>query len=232
MARALLPAAAFVGIAVALAMAFLVAPTERTMGDVQRIFYFHVGAAWSGMIAFTLVLAASIAYLRGRRPWWDRLARAAAEVGVLLTTIVLLTGPLWARPVWGTWWTWDPRLTTTLIMWFIYVGYLLVRSAAEGGDRQARLAAVFGIAGYVNVPIVYVSTRIWRTIHPAISAADRAAMDRTMALALRVAAVAFLLLMALLIAVRMRLLRSREELEALRDEVRRRELPANGEMGG
>lgn len=211
--------AAFLGIAVALAMAFLVAPTERIMGDVQRIFYFHVGAAWNGMIAFTVSFVASIAYLRRRRTVWDRLALASAEVGVLFTTIVLITGPFWARPVWGVWWTWDPRLTTTLIMWFIYVGYLLIRSSAEG-PAQARLAAVFGVAGYVNVPLVYVSTRIWRTIHPTINQADRMAMDQTMVLALRITAVAFLLLLALLVYRRVRLEELKEEVALLKEEAR------------
>lgn len=158
------------GIALAgwLVMSFLVAPTERVMGDVQRIFYLHVPSAWGGMLAFGIVFVASIAYLLRRKPDWDHLAHAAAEVGVVLTTIALVTGSFWARPVWNTWWTWDPRLTTTLIMWFVYVAYLMLRGALNPGEQGPRLASVLGIIGFLNVPLVYYSARIWRTIHPII----------------------------------------------------------------
>lgn len=158
------------GLAVAgwLAMAFLVAPTERIMGDVQRIFYAHVPTAWAGMLAFAVVFVASIAYLIRRNADWDYLAHAAAEVGVVFTSIALLTGMLWAKPVWLTWWTWDPRLTTTALMWFIYVAYLLLRANLNSGEQGPRLGAVFGIVAFLVVPMVWYSARLFSAIHPVI----------------------------------------------------------------
>lgn len=162
-----LPWTTFAGVLASLYLALLYAPEEATMGPIQRIFYWHVGAAWVGLLlAFTVVFVASVAYLKTRKRRWDILAHCSAEIGVLFTTIVLLTGPVWGKAAWNTYWTWDPRLTTTLVLWFIYVAYLVVRGSAEGGERKARLAAVFGIIGWVDVPLVFLSIRWWRTIHP------------------------------------------------------------------
>ena len=127
----------------ALAGALLLAPTEKTMGDVQRIFYFHLGSAAAAFVSFTGVLVASVAFLLRRVAVWDNLAVSSAEVGLLFSTFVLLTGPLWARPVWGTWWVWDPRLTSMLILWFLYAGYLVLRQAVPGA-RGARAGIVDG----------------------------------------------------------------------------------------
>jgi heme exporter protein C len=152
--------------------AIYVAPTEATMGEVQRIFYYHVPSAMVAFLFFAISLVASIVFLilRHSRPSGaqtaDAWAIAGAEVGVLYCTIVLITGPLWARPVWGIWWTWDARLTTTLILWLIYVSYLLLRRFVAGPQMQT-LAAVLGIFGALDVPIVYMSNRWWRTQHPA-----------------------------------------------------------------
>ncbi|TNF45878.1 cytochrome C assembly protein, partial [bacterium] len=151
----------------ALIAVFLFAPIERTMGIVQKIFYFHLGSAAASFLAFTVVVAASVVFLITRQPQWDIIAVSAAEAGVLFCTLVLITGPLWARPVWGQWWVWDPRLTTTLILWFLYVGYLVVRQAVPGSRGQLA-AAVYGILAYVDVPIVYFSIRWWRGIHPQV----------------------------------------------------------------
>lgn len=145
---------------------FMFAPTERTMGVVQRIFYFHVPSAWVAFLAFFIVFVASVQYLITRKPKYDRLGLASAEVGVAFCTIVLVTGPIWAKPAWGIWWTWDARLTSTLVLWFIYAGYLLLRGFVEEPRRKALLAAVVGIVGFVDVPIVYMSIRWWRTQHP------------------------------------------------------------------
>lgn len=145
---------------------FMFAPTERTMGVVQRIFYFHVPSAWVAFLAFFIVFVASVLYLMTRNPKYDRLGLASAEVGVAFCTIVLVTGPIWAKPAWGIWWTWDARLTSTLVLWFIYAGYLLLRGFVEEPRRKALLAAVVGIVGFVDVPIVYMSIRWWRTQHP------------------------------------------------------------------
>ncbi len=156
----------FLGILIALYMAFLYAPTERTMGVVQRIFYFHVPSAWVSFIAFGVVCVASIMFLRTGAVKWDTLAKSSAEVGILFLTLVLITGPLWAKPVWNVYWTWDARLTTSFILWLIYIAYLMLRSYVVDQERGARFAAVFGIIGFIDVPIVYLSIRWWRTLHP------------------------------------------------------------------
>jgi heme exporter protein C len=150
----------------ALYFALIHAPTEITMGDVQRIFYFHVSSAWVSFLSFFIVFIASIAYLRSGRQKWDTLAMAAAEIGVVFISIVLLTGPLWAKPVWNVYWTWDARLTSSFILWLIYIAYLLIRQYSIGQERGSRFAAVFGIIGFIDVPIVYMSIRWWRTLHP------------------------------------------------------------------
>ena len=146
-------------------LALAVAPTEATMGDVQRIFYYHVPSGWVAGFCFTINFLASIWYLWKRTPASDAMAAASAEVGVVFGTVLLITGPLWARPVWGIWWTWDARLTTTLILWLIYVSYLVLRRFAAGGQTQV-LAAAFAIFGFADVPIVYFSIRWFRTQHP------------------------------------------------------------------
>jgi heme exporter protein C len=134
--------------------------------DVCRIFYFHVPMAFMAYVAFFVVFLASILYLWQRQKRWDRLARSSAELGVVFTSLVLLTGSLWAKPIWGTWWTWDARLTTTLILWFIYVTYLMLRAYAGDEERAARYAAVLGIIGFADVPLIHFSVTLWRTLHP------------------------------------------------------------------
>lgn len=211
--------AALAGVAVALYMIFVYAPEERTMGAVQRIFYLHVGLAWNAYLSFLIVTCASIAYLRGRRWQWDAIAHSAAEIGVLFTTLTLITGTLWARPVWNVWWTWDPRLTTTLMLWFMYVAYLLVRAAAEGEDRRARVSAVFSLLAFLNVPLVHFSARWWRGLHPIIvdfqGGRPQLNMDPAMAVALWVTVAAVTLVNAYLLA-------QRVDMEYLRVRVMRR----------
>jgi heme exporter protein C len=195
--------------------ALVLAPREAEMGDVQRLFYFHMPSAWIALgPAFTCVFGFSIAYLVTRKLRYDRVAGAAAEIGVVFTTITLVTGPLWAKPAWGVFWTWEPRLTTTLILWFIYVGYLLLRSVALPGHKRARLAAVYGIVGWIDVPIVFLSIWWWRTVHPRILGKGGFAMDSTMVWVLMICLVAFTLLFVYL-------LRLRVGLEGMRDRVDR-----------
>jgi heme exporter protein C len=162
----LLLALTFALMMAALAMVFLYVPTEKTTGVIQRIFYFHVPVAWVAFLAYFITFIGSILYLAKRTAKWDALAAASAEVGVLFTTLVLLTGPIWAKPVWGIWWTWDARLTTSLVLWLIYVAYLLVRRFAGEPERGARLAAVVGIAGFIDVPLVFIAVNLWQTQHP------------------------------------------------------------------
>lgn len=154
------------GMILALYMAFLQAPREKTMGDLQRIFYFHVPAGITGLIAFAVNFFASLMYLIRRKRVWDNVALASAEVGVMFMTMVLVTGPIWAKPVWLVWWTWSPRLTSSLVLWMLYVAYLLVRNYVPDADRRAMMSAVFGIVAFVDAPIVWFSIRWWRDIHP------------------------------------------------------------------
>jgi heme exporter protein C len=211
--RALLWATLAVGL-VALYLAFVYAPKEATMGDIQRIFYFHVGAAWTAALAFFVVFLGGVAYLRTSDRRWDALALSSAEIGVVFTTIALATGSIWAKPAWGAWWTWDPRLTTTTVLWLIYVSYLILRGAIDEPERRARFAAVVGIVGFVDVPIVFVSIRVWRTIHPVLVKSEGFDMAPEMVHALLAALLAYTLLYAYLLLVRTTLERRRLDLEA------------------
>lgn len=198
------------------------APTEATMGNVQRIFYYHVPSAWTAFLLFFVNFLASAWYLLRRRPGADALALASAEVGVVFCTIVLITGPLWARPVWGIWWTWDARLTTTLILWLIYVSYLILRRYASGG-QTAVLAAALAIFGFIDVPIVYLSIRYFRTQHPqpVIAGSEGSGIDPVMMKALMINWLAFMVFGGLLLWLRYRLERARQDVEqahALREE--------------
>ena len=151
---------------VAAAMIFFYAPEDSLQGVSQRIFYLHVSSAIAAFGSFGAVLVGSVIYLRNGSLAADRVARAAALVGVVLTTVTLVMGMLWAKPIWGTFWTWDARPTSTLVLWMIYAGYLLLRRLAEPGRQAARWAAIVGIFGFIDVPIVYFSVTWWRTIHP------------------------------------------------------------------
>lgn len=164
----LLGAATLVFIVVGLYMAFLYAPTEIQMGLVYRIFFFHLGAVTAGFMGILGVLVAGIGYLRTGSRAWDRVAEASGELGVVFCTIVLITGSIWARPIWGVWWTWDPRLTSFFLLWLIYIAYLMLRASAPDDPRVARFSAVFGIVGAVDVPLVILSARLWRGISPVL----------------------------------------------------------------
>ena len=142
---------------------YVYAPEEATLGLIQKIFYIHLPLAWWALISFFTVFLASIAYLLRRAPGADRLCAAAAEVGVLLSGLALVTGMLWARKSWGVWWTWDPRLTTTLIMWFVYAGYLVLRGLDLPPQRKSLVCAVVGVVAFLDVPLVFISARIWRS---------------------------------------------------------------------
>jgi len=192
--------------------ALLYAPTERVMGPLQRIFYFHVPTAAVAFLGFAVAFVASIAYLASGRRNWDALAYSAAEIGEVFASLVLLTGMLWARAAWNTWWTWDPRLTTTLVLWLIYAGYLILRGSVEDEVRRARYAAVLGIIGFVDVPVVFMAIRWWRTIHPVVFEASGVNLEPSMLTAFLVSLAAFVILFVTLLVLRVRL-------EALGDEV-------------
>lgn len=148
-------------------LVFIYVPTEKEMGIIQRIFYLMVPMGWLALLAFLIVFIGSILYLVKRTSKWDTLAYCSAEIGIVFTTLTLITGSIWAKPVWGVWWTWDePRLTSTLILWFIYLAYLIVRSFAIEESRGAVFAAIVGIVGFVDLPIVALATTLWRGMHP------------------------------------------------------------------
>ena len=152
--------------ALTLYMVFLWVPTEQNLGISQRIFYFHVPLAWLGMASILVVFTASIMHLVTRKQKWDNLAYSAAELGVVYISLLLITGIVWSQPTWGRWWTWDAKLTATLILWFIYVGYLMLRAYGPKGSQGARYGAVLAIIGAIDAPIIYFATVWWRTQHP------------------------------------------------------------------
>jgi len=187
---------------------FIYAPVEKTMGVIQKIFYIHVPAAFLAYLAFFITFIASIIYLYRKDSKWDTVAHCAVETGVIFCTIVLITGPIWAKPIWNVWWTWDPRLTTTLILWFTYVAYLMLRRAVKENQR-ANLAAVFGIIGFLNVPITFFSIRLWRTIHPVVITSRGLNMSWPMKLSLIITFIAFCFLFFSMLMSRIRLERSK-----------------------
>jgi heme exporter protein C len=188
----------------ALYEALIGAPTERTMGDVQRIFYYHVPSAWTAFLFFLINFVASIVYLIRRDAKSDILALVTAEVGVVFCTVVLVTGPIWARPVWGIWWTWDLRLTLTLVLWLIYVSYLVLRRFSTS-SQTALLAAVLAIFGALDVPLVYFSIWFFRTQHPSPVIGNGGSLDPRMGRVLLINWAAFLCLAWLMAWTRYRL---------------------------
>ena len=146
--------------------AFFVAPTDAKQGVIYRILFLHVASAWTGLTSFFICFIANLLYVLRRQPRWDWLGVSAGETGLVFTTVVLLTGPIWAHPVWGIWWTWDARLTSTFVLWLLYVSYLLLRTLVEEPERRALLSALFGIFAFIDVPLVFGSIRWWRTQHP------------------------------------------------------------------
>jgi heme exporter protein C len=189
------------------------APTDAVQGIVQKIFYLHVPAAIAAYVCFAAVLAGGLVYLWNESPAADRLARSAAEVGLVFTTVTLVLGSIWAKPIWGSYWVWwDARLVSTLVLWLIYAGYLLVRRIAAPGRQAARFGAVVGIVGFIDVPIVHFSVSWWRTIHPPVETAAPEALPPEMLLTFAVSMLAVLLFAAVLIGYRYRV-------EALRDRL-------------
>ena len=211
-ARRVLGWLAIVGVLGGLVAGFGYAPREAVQGNVQRIFYLHVPAILTAYLAFALVLVGSVAYLLTRRTGWDRLAAAAAEIGVLFTGVTIASGSIWGRSTWGVWWTWDARLTSTAVLFLIYVGYLLLRAMVDEPEARARYAAVVGIVGAANIPIVHFSVLWWRTLHqpPTILAPGRSPLPLSMWLAVAVNIVAFALLLAYFLSRRLEIARLEE----------------------
>ncbi len=210
-----------VAIVGALYMVFVYAPTDRVLGDMQRVFYFHVSSAWVGFFAFFVTLVASIAYLwKGTRKW-DIVALSSVEIGVTFITMAIISGSIWAKTAWNVWWTWDPRLTTSTILWLIYVSYLMLRNAIDEEARRARFAAVYGIVGFVSVPITFMAIRWWRTIHPVILDSGGFHLAAPMLSTLMFCIGTFTLLYFTLLAHRMRLEQLADEVEELKYKLSR-----------
>src|SRR5258708_36488834 len=201
--------------------AFFVAPTERSMGLIQRIFYLHVPSAWTAFTAFFICFIANLQYVFRRQPRWDWLGVSSAEVGLAFTTVVLVPGPIWAHPVWGLWWTWDARLTSTFVLWLLYVSYLLLRPLVEEPDRRALLSALFGIFAFLDVPLVFFSIRWWRTQHPqpVIMGGSGSGLDPTMSKVFFFSVLAMHVLAAFLIVERYVLEKMKSEFDFLAREV-------------
>ncbi len=217
-----LGAVVVIGVMVTIWAALLYAPTDAFQGDIQRIFYIHVPVAWVAFLAFFVVLVGSVMYLWRRDERWDALARASAELGVVFTTLMLITGSIWGRPAWGAWWVWDdPKLTTSLVLWFIYAGYLLLRFYTGRDAISARNAAVLGIIGFVDVPIVYFAASWWRSIHPSliVGPEGNGAIAPQMLVAFFIAFVTITLLYAFLLLQKYRIERLRSAVYQLRVRV-------------
>src|SRR5215467_1972490 len=211
----------YIAMIVAVYLVFIYVPADKMQGVVQKIFYFHVSSAITMFLAFFVVCVASVMYLWKNSEWWDDVASSAAEIGVVFCTLVLLTGPIWARPIWGTWWSWDPTLTLTLVLWLIYVAYLMLRMDAHD-PKRARFAAVLGIIGYVDIPLILWSVEKWRTLHPKpvlIQEGGTTGLPLTMLLTFAICLVAFILLLFYLLRERVSIIQSQYTIEVLRHQV-------------
>jgi heme exporter protein C len=208
----LLGVAALLALGLSATLSLVVAPPDALQGEVQRLMYVHVPAAWLAYLSFLVVFVSSVAYLRTSRTRWDRVAAASAEIGVLFTALAIVLGALWGKPVWGTWWTWDPRLTTTAMLLLIYIGYMAVRRITDSPTRRARWAAVIGVVGFVDVPIVHLSVVWWRSLHQqsTVLRVGGPQIEGSMLTALLVAVGAFTIVYAYLMAVRLRVGRLEE----------------------
>jgi len=206
----------------ATAMVFFYAPIERVMGAVQKVFYFHVAAGWVGMLSFLFAAVAGVLYLTKKTKIWDLVGVASVEIGIVFIFINIVTGSIWARPIWNTWWTWDPRLTTATIMELVYIAYLMLRQGIDDPERRGRFGAVYAIVGFLSVPLTFFSIRIFRTIHPVViagsdpSAVGTFDMTPTMFQTLMVSIVVFSILFIDLVWHRIRLGKLNSQVEELK----------------
>ena len=203
--------------ALTLYMVFLWVPTEQNLGVSQRIFYFHVPLGWIGMVSIMVVAVASIMHLVTGKQKWDDLAYSTAEIGIIFASLILVTGSVWAKPVWGVWWTWDAKLTTTLVLWFIYVGYLMVRAYGPAGTQGRRFASVIALIGAIDAPIIYKATDWWRSAHPENNIPSD--LNGQMLLTLLVSVLTFTILYVYLLMERYSLRRSESDLDELHQRI-------------
>ena len=206
--------ASVIALMASLYLIFFYVPTEETMGVVQRIFYFHVPVAWTALLSYGILFVASIMYLVKQQKKWDVLAFTAGEIGLFFTTMFLMTGSIWAKPAWGVWWTWSPRLTSALVLWFIYIAYHTIRIYTQGEERRARFAAAVAIIGFCDIPIVILSISIWRTQHPDAIIFE-GGLAPSMMLTLMISILAFTLIYALILIQSYRINNAREKVKEL-----------------
>lgn len=216
--------AAFIAVAVGLYFAFVYAPTEATMGSIQRIFYFHMGSNAASITSIIIAAVAAALFLKSGNLKWDRLSYACMELGVLFGAISLATGMIWARPVWNTWWTWEARLTSFLILWLVYVGYMMLRMSAREDLTIARIAAVFTFVGLIDVPFIMIAPRLWKGLHPVLFGTDAGGeftfnITTPMLITLFICIIAVMLLYFYLLWQRTRLARLQSEVAELREEL-------------
>ena len=204
--------------ALTLYLVFMWVPTEQNLGVSQRIFYFHVPLGWIGMVSIIIVAVASVMHLFTGRQKWDDLAYSTAEIGLIYASLILVTGAIWAKPAWGVWWTWDAKLTTTLVLWFIYVGYMMVRAYGPSGAQGRRFASVIALIGAIDAPIIYKATDWWRSAHPEGNIAS-GGLDGTMYLTLLASVIAFTFMYAYILTERYALRRSESELDELHQKM-------------
>lgn len=203
-------------------LVFMWVPTEQNLGISQRIFYFHVPLGWIGMVSIFVVGIASVIHLTTKDDKWDSIAYSAAELGLIFATLILVTGAIWAKPVWGVWWTWDPKLTTTLILWFIYVGYLMVRAYAPKGSRGRRYSSVVALLGALDAPLIYMASIWWRTAHPDLNIgplADSGGLDSSMRLTFWIAFIAFTVFYIYILVERIAMRRAEDALDEVHQYV-------------
>jgi heme exporter protein C len=205
-----------VAMAVALFVVFLVVPREAVMGDLQRIFYFHVAHAWVGYLALFVAFVGSLFFLLRRKQRWDWLGFCSVEIGMVFMTGAIITGSIWAKASWGVWWTWEPRLTTSAVLWAIYASYMTLRRAMEDQGRRARVAAVYGVLGFVSVPINFMAIRWWRTVHPLVFDSGGSNLTPAMLATLIFSVATFTLLYSTLLTFRLGLERMSEQVRLLR----------------
>lgn len=194
---------------------FVYAPEDDALGLAQKIFYLHLPLAWWSFVSFFTTFCASIAFLRRRSPRWDATAHAAAEWGLVLNTLALLTGSIWARHSWGVWWTWDPKLTTSIILWFLYAAYLVLRHMELPQERRSQLCAVLGIVAFLDVPLIFMAARLWRAIHPAGAFERGSWLTPEMQLTVLACVLCFGLLWAAILHLRVRQLLQTQRLDQL-----------------
>lgn len=207
---------------IALYLNFIWSPDDKVLGPSVRIFYFHMGAASLAGVAFTVTLIASIGYLVTKKMTWDVWAAASAEIGTILTTMILVTGILWGKATWGVWWTWDPRLTATAILWVLFLAYLLLREWNENPERRARFSAVLAVIAYLDVPIDYMTIHWWNSIHPIVITAQGFNLAPAMIVAMFGSMVAFALIFIAWMAIRMRIMRAENGLSEVKNAMRAR----------